>query len=465
MSRFHFVGVGGIGMSGLAQLLIHQGHRVSGSDRGLGLNENARVFDALRSQGVSLFSQDGSYLGHGVPDQLVLSTAIEADNPDLVGVPKGVRRAHRSEVLSDAIRDFNGVSIAVTGSCGKTTVTSWLGESLDWLDLDPTVLSGGLVNHFAQGDWAGNFRPGKGPFVFEADESDKSLLAYAPDFSVVLNAASDHYPRAETLRMFGEFLRRTRRAALVERSVLDDLPEEDYAHLKVSTFGAEPGMPVDWRFDQYTRRGRTASVRVNERRELRLPVSGRHNAGNAIATLGALALLDSANALGQDAMAKAVERFHGVWRRFNIIGETRNGVVVIDDYAHNVDKIVSCLKTAREVAPEGGGVTVVFQPHGYGPLALMRGDLFDALEATLSDRDQFAFLPVYYAGGTSSFTPESSEVASEYSERSDKNYAHFPSREVATERLLDPRLPSEVIVVMGARDNSLAQWAASLTQP
>ena len=189
--RMHFVGVGGIGMSGLAAMALDLGYAVSGSDRGAERPENRRIFDALCKSGLELYKQDGSFAAAGhKTDFLVYSTAIEADNPDFAAAA-GIPRLHRSQLLAKLTGELPATvrRIAVTGSCGKSTVTGYAAESLLRIGCGAGCLNGALVKSFITPSSAGNYRGvgDGGFFVFEADESDKSLLNYGCDYAVILN--------------------------------------------------------------------------------------------------------------------------------------------------------------------------------------------------------------------------------------------------------------------------------------
>ena len=249
-SKVHFIGIGGIGMSGLAQMLKWLGCDVSGSDRDMDKPENSRIIGSLRNCGITLFPQDGSFISDGKPDTMIYSTAIENDNPDFkagTDIPK----VHRAAALASAITSMKGVtSVAVTGTCGKTTVTSWLAETLEKMGYDPAMLSGGLVNNFASAKFAGNFRPGKGKFfIYEADESDKSLLAFNPDFSLILNIGNDHYPINELADVFRKFIVSTSKGAVLEESVAEHVGEITGTKIKCSVFGS--GSKCNWRLLSY----------------------------------------------------------------------------------------------------------------------------------------------------------------------------------------------------------------------
>ncbi len=503
--KLHFVGIGGIGMSGLAQMCRAAGCTVTGSDRGSTLPENRRIIDKLELQEIKVYPQDGSYAADGLPDYLVYSTAIEEDNPDFVA-GAGIPRLHRSQALAEAIELAGAANtIAVTGSCGKSTVTAYLAEALVNLGEDPACLNGALVNRFRYGRFAGNYRTGNGKFlVFEADESDKSLVNYHPDYAVILNIGTDHYDKAELARVFGVFLGNVRRGAVLERDVYEAvkayLPPALPIQVFESKIGAKKG---EYRIESYRRVTRTDAVYVGGRRArlaptgdraasdrfgannlleiygmrqeecriestvpeaklgdgrtIALPQPGEHMALNALAILAQLDMLG----FDREAACEALENFGGVWRRFDFHGIAVSGAKVYDDYAHNPEKIASALHAARQVAD--GRVLAVFQPHGFGPLGFMRDELFLALQQTLRRHDEFIMLEPYYAGGTSSFKPTSLEVIEDYRMRSNrKTYLHFPDRETLRDYLLLKTRPGDVVLIMGARDNSLSDYAASL---
>lgn len=191
---------------------------MTGSDRDADHPENARIIDALRLQKIEIYPQDGSYLEQsGRPRALVYSTAIEESNPDFLA-GEGIPRLHRAELLSQLVGELGfGNTVAVTGSCGKSTVTAYLAEALTNLGADPCCLNGALSKRFRGGRFAGNYRPGeKDFFVFEADESDKSLLRYSPDYAVILNLGTDHYDREELIRVFTQFLKQVKKGAVLE---------------------------------------------------------------------------------------------------------------------------------------------------------------------------------------------------------------------------------------------------------
>lgn len=456
----HMIGIGGIGMSGLAQMLVALGCKVTGSDRGLNLPENQRIFSALRGQGIMLYEQNGSYIKDGRPDALIYSTAIEKDNPDFV-CAEGVAQIHRSAALSAAMLASGTRMIAVTGSCGKTTVTSWLAETLDNIGENPSFLTGGLVKKFARDGYAGNYFHGDDKyFVFEADESDKSLTAYHPDYALVLNIGTDHYSKDELAEVFKAFLRNVKIGAVIEENVYNVIKDEIPLHLKIKTFSSSVNdkSSSDWWLSSYKASADGVTAVFNSKYTVSLPAPGLHTAANALSIAAMLEMMG----VNVDNAINALQSFGGVWRRFDFAGRMSTGAKVYDDYAHNVEKIMSCINAAREVT--AGRIYAVFQPHGFGPLGFMKDEMFSVLEKSLSPDDVFALLPVYYAGGTTSFKPSSEEVCNEYKTKASKNYMHFKTRSAAAEFFKANTSGNDTIIVMGARDNSLSDWAVQLSK-
>ena len=508
MNHLHFIGIGGIGMSGLAAMCRDHGIRVTGSDRDAGRPENARIIDALRNQKIDIYPQDGSYITAGHPDALVYSTAIEESNPDLIA-GEGIPRLHRAELLERMIEKCGFAhSVAVTGSCGKSTVTAYLAEALTNLGADPYCLNGALSKRFHTGRFAGNYRPGeKDYFVFEADESDRSLLRYSPDYAIVLNLGTDHYDREELVRVFAKFLRQVKKGAVLERDVYEAVRHNLPAHLDIRVFDAKERRDSHYAVTDYRKVNRAEAIYTHGRRaelapsgdravddlygannalsiygirsedfriesteflaeftggkRLVLPQPGFHTALNALAVY---ALLNMLGIAPDGELLEALERFDGVWRRNDCAGMTVKGAVVYDDYAHNPEKILSCLKAMREIAP--GNLYAVFQPHGYKPFGFMRDQLFAYLDEFLTRKDRFILLEPFYAGGTSSFSPTAEEVATEWKSRSaaSERFMVFPDRDTLADFLALKPEADDIIVIMGARDNSLSDYAKSLTE-
>ena len=468
----HFAGIGGIGMSGLAAFARSLNLRVTGSDRASSAPENARIFDALKARGIEIFPQDESVYESYTPDIIVHSTALEDDNKDFVMKPAGVEKLHRSAAMELFVR-MSGKrrTFSVGGTCGKTTVTAMLAEALYKAGADPSYLCGGLLNAFARESAPGNFRSGRGAsFVLEADESDKSLLNYRSDVAFVLNIGTDHYPKAELEDVFRRFVLGACEFAVIELEAFIELEPSRLAEQDIVLFSTATDAPCEYasrkvyKLDSYRVDSGRAYCSFDSQEEISLSCPGLHQAANALAVYASLCRAG----FEPRTACSAVDGFSGVWRRFDYAGRTSSGAAVYDDYAHNAEKIASALHTAKALSGAGGGhVHVLFQPHGFRPLEFMREELYKELSSLLEAGDTFSFLPVFYAGGTASFTPTSDEVAEDYCLRSGVGngfYRSFANRSEAEEFIENRAKGGDLVLVAGARDNSLADWSKKIAK-
>ena len=451
-------------MSGLAQAFASIGWEVAGSDREISENGvNSALISQLKKGKIQIFPQNGSFIKYFIPDILVYSTAIEQDNPDL-NVAEGIRKIHRSEALNIFSQNlFGKISIAVTGTSGKTTVSAWIAETLLRLKLSPTAIIGGNVVKFADNKSPGNFLSGNGKyFVFEADESDKSLINYFCDYAVILNTGPDHYSIDEQNEIFAKFASSAKKAVICNYSLKSKIASS--LSVSVYTFGKNTVkrdshiQMLQYISPSFSDDGKAhALVKIRQNTlNITLPITGEHNAINASAVLSLLQALG----INNNAIT-ALEEFTGVRRRFNIVGKNKNGSLIVDDYAHNPDKIESCILTAKELCK--GRLFFIFQPHGYRPLALMQDELKKRIKKVLSKNDIFIFLPVFYAGGTTSFNPKSQDVTAIFAKEGIN--CRFYERRIFAERfLINNSKEDDLIVVAGARDNTLSQWAIKLVQ-
>lgn len=341
----HLIGIGGVGMSALATALVRLGEEVTGADRNLSTPNIA----FLRSLGVKCFPDDGSGVDSAT-DEVIVSTAIEDDNPGLLRAKAlGIPVTHRAKALARTLASSR--LVAVVGTCGKSTVTAMLGHVLAECGLDPFCVNGANVP-----GWEGAVRFGRGEFaVAEVDESDRSLVAFSPYAAIVTNASADHYSKEEMDEVFDAFIKNC------EGPVVDG---------RVSTGEAD------------------------------VSALGRHNRNNAFLAL------EMAKALGcAEARARAaLMTFKGVERRLQ-----PHGANVFDDYAHNPEKIRAMWTTLAERYE--GGICVVWRPHGYAPLRKMMDALAAMFNATIRPQDRLLLLPVYDAGGTTDRSVNSDALA------------------------------------------------------
>ena len=452
LGRLHFAGVGGSGMSALAQYAVMLGGRASGSDRSFdrGLNSEARA--KLERLGVRILPQDGSGIAGASPagacSAVVCSTAVEEQVPDFAQARRlGVPVLHRSELLAHLVNSRR--SIAVTGTSGKSTTVAMIFEILRGAGRDPSVITGGeLLALQREGLWGNAWAGASDLLVVEADESDGSVVRYHPAVGVVLNLQRDHKEMSEVAAMFRTFRTQVRETFVAgEAANLAALEVGEPA----TVFGFGPAARVRAEELEATAGGcafRVAAVRF------RLPVPGRHNVENALAAVAAC----GAVGVPLEAMAAPLAGFRGVARRFQSLGSKR-GVEVVDDFAHNPAKLAASLRTAHLRARR---VLAIYQPHGYGPTRFLRADFVDTFAAELGPGDRLWMLEVFYAGGTATRDFSAADIVAEIAARTGERAEFAPSREWLVERVAAEAREGDLVLVMGARDPSLTELARAI---
>jgi UDP-N-acetylmuramate--alanine ligase len=455
---YFFCGIGGSGMLPLALIVQARGHAVAGSDRALDQGRTAQKFDFLRARGIPLFAQDGSGIT-GSDLVLVTSAAVEETVPDVRAARAlGVPLMTRAQVLADL---FNAAprGIGVAGTSGKSTTTGMIGWILYRVGLDPTVMNGAVMKNFVTADSPfASALVGRGDcFVSEVDESDGSIAHYAPDLAVVNNIALDHKSLEELRALFRDFTAKARKAVLNldndETAILAaTLPAERVISYSLSDAGADL-LGADLRPAPdgiaFTVSERDGGAKV----PVRLLVPGRHNVANALAALAAA----RACGLSLEDAAAALSGFAGIRRRLETVG-TSGGVTVIDDFAHNPDKIAATLATLHDF---DGRLLVMFQPHGFGPLRLMKDAFIDGFARNLGAADVLIMPDPVYFGGTVDRSVTSQDIVDGVVARGCRALA-FADRAGCGEALVEMAQPGDRIVVMGARDDTLSQFAEDL---
>jgi UDP-N-acetylmuramate--alanine ligase len=454
---YFFCGIGGSGMLPLASIVRARGYDVEGSDRALDQGRVAEKFAFLERQGIRLHPQDGSGM-HSADQLLVTSAAVEESVPDVQAARRlGANHLTRPQLLA---RLFNAAptGIAVGGTSGKSTVTGMIGWILHALGRAPTVMNGAVMKNFVTPDtpFASALVGGGDVFVSEVDESDGSIALYEPRIAILNNITLDHKSMDELRRLFLGFVGKAETAVLN----LDDgetaLLAEHVQPGKRVTFGFDPGAdlsasnveeePLAISFDAGERRsGETVRVRLG--------VPGRHNASNALAALAAVRACGIALAEAAEALAG----FTGLRRRFEVVG-TSNDISVIDDFGHNPDKIAATLDTLHAFP---GRLLIFFQPHGYGPLRTMGRELIQCFADKLGPEDVLILPDPAYYGGTVERSVGSEDIIAGV-QAAGRHAEHIPERLAAGDRLVELARPGDRIIVMGARDDTLSQFAADV---
>lgn len=444
MTWYHFAGVAGSGMSALAQMHAWKGGQAGGSDRAFDQGGSGGIRAALEAAGVRIHPQDGTGISPGC-DALVVSTAVEESVPDVRAARgAGVPILHRSELLESFAAGMR--TLAVTGTSGKSTVTAMIFEILRHTGADPSLMTGGDLISLRDAGFLGNAWLGRGPWlVMEADESDGTLVRYRPWGGVLLNLQRDHKEVAELEEIFARF-----RANVRGIFISGDDPNLDaFSHGAIRYgFSADSDVRIDDleigpRGSRFTIRG----IRFE------LPCPGLHNVRNAAAAIAAAMSCGAP----MTAMPQALASFRGVARRFQRIGSV-GGVEVVDDFAHNPDKITASLAAAR---PAARRILAVYQPHGFGPTRFLRDDLIDALCGGLTPSDRLYMPEIFYAGGTAVKDISSRDIVDAVARRGIP--AHFAERR---EDLIDvvahDAEDGDMVLVMGARDPSLTGFCGEI---
>jgi UDP-N-acetylmuramate--alanine ligase len=452
-----FCGIGGSGMLPLACIVRASGGRVAGSDRSLDAGRLAPKFAYLRSLGISLFPQDGSGLQPGMT--FVTSAAVEDSIPDVVRARElGLAHLTRPQFLAKLLNAAQR-SVAVGGTSGKSTVTGMIGWILHACHRQPTVMNGAVMKNFATASapFASAVVGDPELFVSEVDESDGSIGLYTPEVAVLTNISLDHKELAELRSLFAAFLLRARKSVLnlddpETRALADIIPASNCIGYGFDS----PGAGLMGKQLQLLPDGVSFTAEADgERHEVKLMIPGRHNASNALAALAAARALGVPLADG----AAALARFEGLTRRLETVG-TAAGVTVIDDFAHNPDKIDATLATLRG---QPGRLLILFQPHGYGPLAKMGEELARSLARGMAPGDRLYLPDPVYHGGTVEKTRGSDWLA-ETVRAEDRQAEHIPERAAIGEALLGEARDGDRILVMGARDDTLSEFAAELVE-
>lgn len=443
--KIHFVGIGGVGMSALAQLHAMGKDQVTGSDRLIskGYTDMA-LWEYLKKLGIQLFPQDGSGIDHKT-DLVILSSAIEETNPEIIKAKAlGIPTMHRSELLAKHVAEHR--TIAVSGTSGKSTTTAMVYDILAFAGLSPSVITGASILSLQkeQGVFGNVYKGNSDILVIEADESDGSIVKYHPHLGLCLNLQKDHKEINILQGYFKEFISHCKTAII-------NAEEENLRVLapQAKTFGLSMGdvHPSEIKADGF------GSDFTIQGQPFRLHIPGLHNVCNATAAV-AVALQ-----MGVDleTCAKALNKFTGIARRFASVG-SYNKIEVIDDFAHNPHKLAATIEAAHL---RGKRVLAFYQPHAFTSIKMLAADFVDSFANHIGPNDHLWLTEVYYPGGT---VPQgvSCRTIFEGLKARGTNVSYDDCRERILQEMAGAAQPGDILLVLGARDPTLTDFARKL---
>jgi UDP-N-acetylmuramate-alanine ligase len=471
-ARIHFVGIGGLGLSALADFRVLSGGTVSGSDRSFDNGLAVVQRDGFVSRGITIYPQDGS----GIPGAagLVISVAIETNLPSdilhslwsdegrrfLCSKPDlmDVLHANAPDVAAAVMRNVPIIrrtewiaaythmypTIAITGTAGKSTTTAMVFEILRACGCNPSLITGADLRILLEDGKPGSAYVGTGPLVIEADESDRGIMTYAPESTVILNLGHDHDSPERILEIYVALARSSTKGIVISHdlalaSLTDQgVPVQKFSAQDIQTYSDH----VTFKYEGHL---------------VKLQVPGAHNAQNGAAAMA----LGSLYGCNISDMINALSKFQGVARRFEVVGSS-TAVDVVDDYAQNTLKIEAAIKTAQDRRRR---VIVYMQPVGFGPMRLMRTDLCPMIAKILRPQDQFFMAPIPYFGGTVVKDISSDLLVDDIRAAGPAGRVDLmENREAFILWAQQQTYQDDVILVMGARDPTLPAFARDIAR-
>jgi UDP-N-acetylmuramate--alanine ligase len=443
-SNIFFIGIAGTGMSAIAQYLKASGKNISGSDRQFQKDVFNENLAALELVGITCFEQGAGGITADI-DLVVVSTAVEDTVPEVQEAKRlGKPIVKRSELLAEIV--LTKKTIAIGGTSGKSTTSAMLYEILFHAGLKPSIIGGAGLTRLIQEGKVGNAAYGEGEWlIIEADESDGSIVQYRPEIGVLLNIDKDHQDLDELVRLFGIFrtnskhfivnLAHSLSASLSKKSIFDfDCNEQSKAYMNATGFH-QKGSMISFYVEEH-------SFVVHS--------PGRHTMENAMAALAV------AHSLGiqWEVCADALRNYEGIYRRHQVYGE-KNGVILVDDFAHNPVKCARSIEACQPLAPK---LIAWFQPHGYGPTRFLRHDFVEEIAKVLRPQDEIWMSEIYYAGGTAVKDISANDLIEDLTAKG-VNAFFVADRKDLLETMRPHFTPSTTLLLMGARDPSLGEFA------
>lgn len=411
-------------MSALAIAMIAKGASVYGSDRNYDRGLFTDHYQNLIDKGVIMVAQDGKAVSSNI-DALIVSSAIEPSIPDVAAAQlQNIQIIKRAALLAELTNSAK--SITVGGTNGKSTVTGMIGWVLADSGADPTILNGGgMLNFDRQNAVIGNMNQ----IVLETDESDGSITNFKADIAVLTNISEDHKDMDELKTIFDQYLRQSKVQVLNLDCPIVAQMAQKYPNAHTYTLERTPN-------------------------DLQLMVPGQHNVSNA------LAAIEVSKICGVDerTAVQSLNKFKGIVSRLEVVGETPQGITVIDDFGHNPNKIAASLRTLKETKRR---LILMFQPHGFGPLKRQKDELITVFSEYLDKNDIFYMPEAFYAGGTTDKSISSAEIVKEVSKYIGNSYFFENKMNIRAEILKNAK-ENDIICIMGARDDGLREMAHSI---
>ncbi len=446
--KIFFIGVAGSGMSALAQFLAGTGKIVSGSDRFFQPGIVNATKEKLEAEGIQCFLQNGDGLTEDI-DLVIVSAAIEDTVPEVQKAKQfNIPIIKRSELLALIAKTKR--TIAVAGTSGKSTTSAMLFEIIEKAGMQPGIISGaGLVSIINEGK-IGNAKVGAGEWlIIEADESDGSIVQYKPEIGLLLNIEKDHKEMDELMKIFKIFKNNCTGSFSVNQSNI----HAAYLSTNIEKdFSTDESVYAGLISKNFVQEGLTISFMI-ENVHFKMNVVGKHNMENALAATAI------ARQIGVPLIqsAEALKSYQGIYRRHQVLG-VKNGVCVIDDYAHNPAKCAASIKACQPIAKK---VIAWFQPHGYAPTRFLKKEFVDEISRTLRSQDEIWMSEIFYAGGTTEKNISSKELIDDIKENG-LNAFFVEDRNEFLETVRPHLNDNCVLLLMGARDPSLEEFATSV---
>jgi len=442
--RPFFIGVAGAGMSALAQYLKGIGKNPSGSDRFFAEGEYNEIKQKLEEAGIDCFVQDGSGIT-AETDLVVASAAIEDTVVEIQKAKQlNIPIIKRSELLS--LIAASKKTIAVGGTSGKSTTSAMLFDILEYAGKNPSIISGaGLISIIKQGK-IGNAKVGAGEWlVIEADESDGSIVQYKPEIGLLLNVDKDHQEIDELMNLFSTFRANSRKFVVNQSHELARKLSQDIKN----DFSTDPAIPAGYIASGFIQQGLSVNFMINGT-AFSMQVIGMHNMENALA---ATAIANQAG-IALSTCAEALKNYEGIYRRHQVYGR-KNGVWLIDDYAHNPVKCAAAIAASQPVA---GKCIAWFQPHGYKPTKFLREDFVKEIANVMRPQDEIWMSEIFYAGGTAIKDISANDLINDLKALGKSAY-FVENRDEFLETVRPHFTNDTVLLLMAARDPSLEEFA------